>query len=371
MPIDYSKWDKIEISDDEDDTHPNVDTPSLFKWRHEARIQREKEKREEAAKKNARSKLRVKEVAGIQKQIADLEGSADAASEGTQAKIKGLTEKMKKLEDEETEFQRKERELQEYEEAHPEWNVDNISQDKHNRTIINKPKKITVRKEDEASSLGEYFEKHGPKVKEFGMINKWEESHKFLQKHMYLVCEHLGSYLVIWAVDLACEDKHELKERVAHQAIVAQYIMELARSLKRDPRDCVDPFFQRIKTAEKQYKDAFDDEFKSLLGRIEERKKARFADAAKKVEEEEAAEREARLGPAGLDPLEVLEELPPKMREAFETQNTPLLHESFQALPDGEREAVYHKVVGSGLWVPQGSGSDDAATADAGAKAAE
>ena len=31
MPLDYSKWDNIEISDDEDDTHPNVDTPSLFK----------------------------------------------------------------------------------------------------------------------------------------------------------------------------------------------------------------------------------------------------------------------------------------------------------------------------------------------------
>ena len=26
MPLDYSKWDNIEVSDDEDDTHPNVDT---------------------------------------------------------------------------------------------------------------------------------------------------------------------------------------------------------------------------------------------------------------------------------------------------------------------------------------------------------
>ena len=24
-----------EISDDEDDTHPNIHTPSLFKWRHD------------------------------------------------------------------------------------------------------------------------------------------------------------------------------------------------------------------------------------------------------------------------------------------------------------------------------------------------
>ena len=28
------------ISDDEDDTHPNVDTPSLFRWRHQARVDR-------------------------------------------------------------------------------------------------------------------------------------------------------------------------------------------------------------------------------------------------------------------------------------------------------------------------------------------
>lgn len=40
MPIDYSKWKTIEVSDDEDDTHPNIDTPSLFRWRHQARLER-------------------------------------------------------------------------------------------------------------------------------------------------------------------------------------------------------------------------------------------------------------------------------------------------------------------------------------------
>jgi len=39
----YSKWDNIHVSDDEDDTHPNVDTPSLFRWRHKARVEREEE----------------------------------------------------------------------------------------------------------------------------------------------------------------------------------------------------------------------------------------------------------------------------------------------------------------------------------------
>ncbi|KAL7678321.1 hypothetical protein ACOME3_004549 [Neoechinorhynchus agilis] len=40
MSINYDKWKTIEVSDDEDDTHPNIDTPSLFRWRHRARLER-------------------------------------------------------------------------------------------------------------------------------------------------------------------------------------------------------------------------------------------------------------------------------------------------------------------------------------------
>lgn len=45
MPIDYSKWDKIELSDDSDiEVHPNVDKKSFIKWKqrdiHEKRAQR-------------------------------------------------------------------------------------------------------------------------------------------------------------------------------------------------------------------------------------------------------------------------------------------------------------------------------------------
>ncbi len=49
MPIDYSKWKNIEVSDDEDDTHPNIDTPSLFRWRHQARIERMSQAEQEKA----------------------------------------------------------------------------------------------------------------------------------------------------------------------------------------------------------------------------------------------------------------------------------------------------------------------------------
>jgi cell division cycle protein 37 len=48
MAIDYSKWDKLELSDDSDiEVHPNVDKTSFIKWKqrdiHEKRIQRENE----------------------------------------------------------------------------------------------------------------------------------------------------------------------------------------------------------------------------------------------------------------------------------------------------------------------------------------
>lgn len=41
--------------------------------------------------------------------------------------------------------------------------------------------------------------------------------------------------------------KHALMEQVAHQTIVMQFILELARSLKVDPRACFRQFFTKIK----------------------------------------------------------------------------------------------------------------------------
>ena len=41
--------------------------------------------------------------------------------------------------------------------------------------------------------------------------------------------------------------KHALMEQVAHQTIVMQFILELAKSLKVDPRGCFRQFFAKIK----------------------------------------------------------------------------------------------------------------------------
>lgn len=63
----------------------------------------------------------------------------------------------------------------------------------------------------------------------------------------------------------------------------------------------------RIQLAEKQYKDSFNEELTMFKERIRKRAEEKLRIAQAEIEEEE---RQARLGPGGLDPLEVFESLP-------------------------------------------------------------
>ena len=49
-PTDYSKWDNIELSDDEDDVHPNIERESWFRMKHRARVEREDKEEEDKTK---------------------------------------------------------------------------------------------------------------------------------------------------------------------------------------------------------------------------------------------------------------------------------------------------------------------------------
>lgn len=60
-------------------------------------------------------------------------------------------------------------------------------------------------------------------------------------------------------------------------------------------------------TADQQYQDAFNDELESFKERVRGRAKIRIEKAMKELEEEE---RQKRIGPGGLDPVEVYESLP-------------------------------------------------------------
>lgn len=226
------------------------------------------------------------------------------------------------------------------------------------------------------------MDKNRAKVKHFGMLKHYEDSKNYLTENSDLVCEETANYLVVWCIDLEIEDvmsffikifsiftfyclkflkKHDLMEHVSHQCIVMQFILELAKTMKYDPRACVGPFFTKMKMANKEYKDGFYDELNAFKARIKKRAQEKIEEAMKEAEEEE---RLKRLGPGGLDPVEVFESLPDYLKECFESQNIELLQEALLKMEKTEAEYYMDRCVKSGLWVPDAN-KNKAATAAA------
>ncbi|KAL3280992.1 hypothetical protein HHI36_004217 [Cryptolaemus montrouzieri] len=350
--VDYSKWKDIEISDDEDETHPNIDTPSLFRWRHQARVERMAERQKEI------EELQKNKIEH-EKKLRQTKSELDKAEETKASNVDELRKKLKNLEMEAEEIQKKEEDLKKKDKNTP-WNVDTISKPGFAKTIINKrperPKEENLTGEEREARMRKFIKENEKDLKHFGMLKRYDDSRMFLKSHNHLVCENTANYLVIWCINLEMEEKHELMGHVAHQTICMQYILELAKQLDTDPRACVDAFFSKIQVAEKEYKNSFDDELKQYKERIKKRAAEKIEEAIKEAEEEE---RQKRLGPGGLDPSEVFESLPDNLKKCFETQDTQLLQETVASMD--EEEAKYHikRCVDSGLWVPDANKKKD------------
>ncbi|ENN77232.1 hsp90 co-chaperone Cdc37 [Dendroctonus ponderosae] len=348
--VDYSKWKNIEVSDDEDETHPNIDTPSLFRWRHQARVERMEElkkEREILTKKKTETDMKIKEVS--QKIKAAKESNGSVAD--LEKQFKELEVQTVKIKNELEEFEKKEK-------LTP-WNVDTISKPGFAKTVINKKTKIlsqeNLSEEEKEKKMKLFIKENEKDLKHYGMLRKYEDSRQFLKEHNHLVCENTANYLVIWCINLEMEEKHELMSHVAHQTICMQYILELAKQLDYDPRACVDAFYSKIQVAEVDYKKSFEDELFQFRERIRKRAAERVEEAIKEYEEEE---KQKRLGPGGLDPQDVYNELPEELRKCFDSRDVKLLQETISKMD--EEDAKYHmkRCVDSGLWVPEASKKD-------------
>ncbi|XP_026691243.2 hsp90 co-chaperone Cdc37 [Ciona intestinalis] len=349
--LDYSKWDHIEISDDEDETHPNIDTPSLFRWRHQARVERmeeQKREREQLEKGKQAHKQKLKEV--------EQKLKSQALSEADAKKMSMTKEELKKQEEE---FQKKERELLKKEKEQP-WNVDTICKEGFSKSVINKKADDDKNKtEEELFEEQKLFqEKNQKQLQHYGMLSKAADSRKYLQENPHLVSEKAANYLVIWCIDLQVDEKTSLMEQVAHQTIVLQFILQLASKMDTDPRNCFNAFFNRFEMSNADYMESFHDELNSFKKRVKERAEIRIQEAIKKYEEEE---RQKELGPGGLHPGEVMETLPAVLRECFEKQDIPMLQKAISEMD--QEDAKYHikRCVDSGLWVPNANAKDDGA----------
>lgn len=351
--IDYSKWKKIDISDDEDDTHPNIDTGSLFRWRHEDRVKRLNERQ------TKQKKLRDEE-----KELAQKLKSIKVDTED----YKQTSAELDKVKQEIQAFERRERLLP--------WNVDTISQDDWSKTVINTSCLADVNKsehkscpvheqwdddgEDDKSresveldqtkmkAYNEFVETHESSIREFGFRSRFDDCRRYLLGHPDLVSQHTYDYLCIWCLQLELENKRALFEHVSRQAVVIQMLLDLAKSLDNiDPRSCLPSFFNKAQRALDKFQALVDDELKDFGARVKKAGQLRMERALKDQEDKP----EALVGPGGLNAQEVLESLPQQLQDAFIERDDRMLQEAFDALEPGEAERHLKRCIDSGLWV--------------------
>jgi cell division cycle protein 37 len=363
MPIDYSKWKDIEVSDDEDDTHPNIDTPSLFRWRHQARLERMaemKQAKEEVEVGKTKVSSRMQEIEEKLKKI-DLDEKEKMKLELEKAEIK-------KQEDE---YQKKEKELADKERLAP-WNVDTIGREAWSKSVINKPaekkesSKPKLDDEEENQRMLDYFKNNESVLRKFASLSGFDKVEEFLLDHPYLASEYATSWLTIEALNHAIEEEFDAMNKMTEQCITVQYLLELAKSLHALPtnQNIIKNFFKKIRAADAQYMKMYREEVDAFQMRLRKRAKDKIEAAMAEMEADEKKKR-IEESPGGLDPQEVFNELPEEMREAFASQNVDALMEIASKMDEEVFKHHLDRCIKSGLWVPNAKDQEEQNASDA------
>ncbi|CAB3404827.1 unnamed protein product [Caenorhabditis bovis] len=355
MPIDYSKWKKIEVSDDEDDTHPNIDTPSLFRWRHQARLERMAEKKQE------KERLE-REKNSVTTKLQDLESKL-ASTNIDEADKEKIQKELDEVKEQEAKWRAKEKELEEQEKLEP-WNIDTIGHEAFSYSRINKisdqKDQPTNSEEDDSRRMAQFCEDNELSLQTYGRLTSLKATEEYLLEHPHLACEFAANYLTIECLNLAIDKKDEEMGIMAQQCIILQYILELSKNLKAvsTNTNLLRSFFKKFAAADPMYMKTFQEEVAAFQERLRIRAQEKREAAAAEYEAEERAKR-IETSPGGLDPQEVFETLPEEMQKCFETQDIEALKEL--AMKMDEEVFMYHfqRCVDSGLWVPEKKGAEE------------
>jgi len=438
-PFNYSKWDNIELSDDESDLHPNIDKDSWFRLKHRTRLEREEREDlevKEAKEKNAEDGRRINVIQARLKSISQGGEDDDAQFEDTEALEVELKELQQHIEN-------RNKRMEEIHEKR-QWNIDNICKVKEEKTVVSNVQSKSLKADieediDESSSItataiaqntatktttaattekapttvftaptkvaeatsssstgksaavtttaspvagpepgpiikrermavisyNDYAIKHERILETFSEIVDMEKTKEYLFKHCdILLHEHAQSYILLSCLEDEMNGKHDRMKLVCRQSQILTHIHELGRSMRRDPRDVILPFFKRIEEPEylNGFQSAVNDFINKIAKRAIEKRKEMDADRvahnnANGDEEDEEDEveyegaDEAVLGPGGLNPIQVLKSLPKILRRAFESQDIEELQRVLGAMKPEEAKYWMKQCVDSGLWV--------------------
>ena len=342
MPLNYSKWDNIELSDDEDNFHPNIDNNLMIRLQREKRQQREAEE----AEKRKILEAEIKE-----------KNSKEAAEE-----LQKL-DRMQKL------------------------HVGNISKDKFSskhekskpsssaepsKTAESKVKVKSFEGEEFTDGSEEFLKQNKPILLEYAAIDEDDEaSEQFVLKHTQLLSEHATGFYLLHCINLQAEGKTREMRKTARQYLLLTYVCDLAKSMPgRDARDAIKPLFQKMLSNPAAAQN-FEEHLEKYIAHVKTRaevKKQEMLEADDDESEYVPLKKGEHVGPGGLDPAEVFETLPQVMQDAFGERSIEALKQALQTLKPEDAQYHMKRCVDSGLWDPSGGGGggddDDDAPAD-------
>lgn len=202
----------------------------------------------------------------------------------------------------------------------------------------------------------EFTENYSDLVEQFMALPDLRASKEFLLKYGdVLLQENASNYLLLASLEDEMNGYHEKMKKTARQSQIVTNIAELAKTMQTHPGNVILPFFARLE--QREHLDDFVQGCKTFEAKIRERAvvKKKEMDEAAAVDEQgrdlEEVPREQRLGPGGLDPLEVIETLPESMVKAFESRNVDDLRQALMELEPEQAEYHMKRCVDSGLWV--------------------
>lgn len=203
-------------------------------------------------------------------------------------------------------------------------------------------------------SYHEFTQKYADLVEQFMAISSLDKSRDFLIQHgTILLQENASNYLLLASLEDEMNGFRDKMRLTARQSQIISNITELAKTLRSHPGNVIIPFFKRLE--EKEHFDGFMTGLEQFVENLIKRAVVKKREMDEERAREEGVDlkdipREERLGPGGLDPVEVFESLPVSMQEAFETRDIEMLKKAVSELEPEEAERHIKRCVDAGLW---------------------
>lgn len=210
----------------------------------------------------------------------------------------------------------------------------------------------------------EFAAKYAQIVEDFMHLQSLEESKDYILKYGdILMQENATNFLLIACLEDEMNGHRQKMKQTCRQTRIIIAISELAVSKPQHPGNVVIPFFNKFER--KEFHFGF---FAAVEGlcqgiidwavtkRMELDRERMKKEMGQNLEERTALDDlkrlplEERLGPGGLDPMEVMETLPVTMQQAFNWSSVEKLEEALHSMDSDDREYHMKRCVDSGLW---------------------